>query len=472
MGFGRISNRSGIGCARSVARRAARSLVVVAAASATIAAGGTLAPGVAGAQSAASAGPAGASSLEDSVRSGLGLIANGSAFNSDAPTLAPLSVGTAPLSAASEAGGTASAAVPLLMGATLAMSLVPVGSLANSAELAGLFFGPSALTNAAGSFTGGGYPAPVPDSSINTNKLVKREKVADKSPGNLEIWTVTSATMHREVKLEVYLPGNSAAAAPVLYLLEGVDTVMPTPFRDRTAIAQRAHDENVVAIAPSGAPGANWAEWEKDDPRLGRNKWNTFLGDELPGILAAQTIADQAVGEELTLNGKYGAIGMSMGAGSALRLATNNPGQFAAVGGVSGCYSTDDDLGYQTIRLNVETRGGNLDNMWGPRGSEAWKQNDVTANAGKLSGTHVFLSAATGAIGAEDARQYGNEPAVLFSGYILEAGARECTERLSRSLDSAGVEHENFYMPTGIHNWTAFGPGMDKAFDSVIPRLR
>jgi len=446
-------------------------MVAVAAATATIAAGGALAPGVAGAQSAASSG-AGASSLEDSVRSGLGLIANGSAFNSDAPTLAPLSVGTAPLSAASEAGGTASASVPLLMGATLAMSLVPVGSLANSAQLAGLFFGPSALTNAAGSFTGGGYPAPVPDPSIDANKLIKREKGADNSPRNLEIWTVTSATMNREVELEVYLPGDSSAHAPVLYLLEGVDTVMPTPFRDRTSIARRARDENVVAIAPAGAPGANWAEWEKDDQRLGRNKWNTFLADELPRILAAQTGETPAVGDKLTLNGKYGAIGMSMGAGSALRLATNNPGRFAAVGGVSGCYSTDDDLGYQTIRLNVETRGGNLDNMWGPRGSAAWRQNDVTANAAKLSGTHVFLSAATGAIGAEDARQYGNEPAVLFSGYILEAGARECTERLSRSLDAAGVEHENFYMPTGIHNWTAFGPGMEKAFDSVIPKLR
>ena len=421
---------------------------------------------VAAAQSEVIANPSGsADAIEDGIRSSLGLIANGSAFNSNAPTLAPLSAGFDPLSATPAADGGGSATVPALVGATFLMSMIPVGSLANGGQLAALSLGADTLTKAAGSFTGGGYEAPQPNPEITETKLLDRDVQEDhKGPGRLEHWTVSSAKMQREVVLEVFLPSEDKGPAPVLYLLEGVDTVLPTPFRTRTNVAQRVEDENIIAVAPSGAPGSNWAEWIKDDPRLGRNKWDTFITEEFPSIIGAE--------EDIELNGKSGVLGLSMGAGSALRIAANHPGHFAAAGGVSGCYNATDDLGYETIRLNVETRGGNLDNMWGPRGSELWQQNHLPAHADKLAGTHVFMSAATGALGAEDIKKYGTEPGVLFSGYILEAGARECTNQMSRALDRAGVKNDTFFMPTGIHNWTAFGPGMNAAFDSMIPVLK
>lgn len=446
---------------------ATRMAVAASAVALGITAASALAPATAAAQSAASSEPGGSlQAAQDAVRSSLGLIANGSAFNSDAPTLAPLSAGSAPLSAASAAGGTGSITVPLLTGATLAMSLVPVGSLANSAQLAGLFFGPDVLTNAAGSFTGGGYTVPQPDPNIAATELLSVTPV-DIPEKNLEIWKVASASMGRTFDIEVYRPAANQGPAPVLYMLEGVDTVMPTPFRTNTDIARRARDENVIAVAPSGAPGANWAEWIEDDPRLSRNKWETFLIDEFPALLRSET---QRTG--LSPSGKYGVVGLSMGGGSALRLAANHPGFFAAAGGVSGCYGTTDDLGFETVRLNVETRGGNLANMWGPRGSEKWRENDVPAHAENLRGTKVFMSSATGAFGAEDVRLFGDNPGVLFSGNILEAGARECSNRMGRALDRAGVPYEHFQMPTGIHNWTAFGPGMAKAFDTLIPAMR
>lgn len=421
---------------------------------------------VASAQSQVVTNPSGSADvIQDGIRSSLGLIANGSAFNSNAPTLAPLSVGFDPLSVSPEGDGGGSATVPALMGATLLMSLIPVGSLANGGQLAELFLGDDVLTQAAGSFTGEGYEAPQPNPEITDTRLVRREVQEDHNgPGRLEHWTVTSASMQREVVLEVYLPSEDKGPTPVLYLLEGVDTNLPSPFRWSTNVAERVENENFIAVAPSGAPGANWAEWTEDDPRLGRNKWETFITEEFPPLLEAES--------DVTTNGKTGVLGLSMGAGSALRIAANHPGHFAAAGGVSGCYNATDDLGYETIRLNVETRGGNLGNMWGPRGSELWQQNHLPAHAEKLAGTHVFMSAATGAIGPEDARLYGSNPGVLFSGYILEAGARECTNQMSRSLDRAGVDHDTFYMPTGIHNWTAFGPGMNAAFDSVIPVLK
>lgn len=156
---------------------------------------------------------------------------------------------------------------------------------------------------------------------------------------------------------------------------------------------------------------------------------------------------------------------MSMGAGSALQLAAAAPGHYAAAAGVSGCYSTLSDLGYQT-------RGGNLDNMWGPRGSELWQQHNLPNHAEKFRGNKVFLSAATGAIGREDAAAYGDQPGLLLAGYALEAGSYECANELSHALDDAGIDHDLYLKPTGVHNWTTFTPTFDIALDSILPAMR
>ena len=414
-----------------------------------------------------SSGPAGSVEAAETIaRSSLGLIANGSLLNSDAPTLAPLSTGVAPLSTASMSGPAGSLVTPALMGSTLAMSLIPVGSLASGTQILGAILGPDAVTNSVGSLTGPGYAVPKPDPEITETKVVaKKPESSPNVRDGLEVWTVTSKTMQRKVDVEVYLPTDTSKQqdANVLYYLDGVDTLNPSGFRTLTSGPNRVRDAGVIGVAPTGAPGSNWTEWDADDPHLGRNKWDTFLTEEFPEIL------DSELGKNP--DRKYGVTGVSMGAGSALQVAAAKPGFFATAGGVSGCYSTTTDLGYETLRLSIETRGGNMTNMWGPRGSQQWQDRNLTEHPEKLAGTKVFMSAATGAIGPEDARRYGSNPGVLFSGYVLEAGTRECTNQMDAALTSAGVDHESFLMPTGVHNWSTFTPGFDKAMDYMLPEL-
>ncbi|ANI93158.1 alpha/beta hydrolase [Dietzia timorensis] len=414
-----------------------------------------------------SSGPAGSvESAETIARSSLGLIANGSLLNSDAPTLAPLSTGVAPLSTASMSGPAGSLVTPALMGSTLAMSLIPVGSLASGTQILGTLLGPDAVTRGVGSLTGPGYAVPKPNPDITETKVVRKKTESNPNVRDgLEVWTVSSAKMQREVDVEVYLPTDESKQqdANVLYYLDGVDTLNPSGFRTLTSGPNRVRDANVIGVAPTGAPGSNWTEWNQDDPHLGRNKWDTFLTEEFPQIL------DEEVGKNE--DRKYGVTGVSMGAGSALQVAAAKPGFFATAGGVSGCYSTTSDLGYETLRLSIETRGGNMTNMWGPRNAPEWQARNLPDHPEKLQGTKVFMSAATGAIGAEDAKRYGSDPGVLFSGYVLEAGTRECTNQMDSALKGAGVEHETFLMPTGVHNWSTFTPGFDKAMDYMLPEL-
>ncbi|WP_333619676.1 alpha/beta hydrolase [Dietzia sp.] len=417
----------------------------------------------------ASSGPAGSLDAASTIaKSSLGLIGNGSLFNSDAPVLAPLSAGTAPLSTASLSGPTGSLVTPALMGSTAAMSLIPVGSVASGAQILGALFGPQYVTQGVGSLTGPGYAVPAPNPAIDTTRITKVDPIQDDPnvPNRAELWTVHSKSMAREFQVEVFFPKGykDDTPAPVLYYLDGVDSLNPSGYRTLTSGPRRASEAGVISVAPVGAPGSNWTEWQSDDPRLGRNKWETFLTEEFPQLMRDEK-------SNVKPNGVFGATGVSMGAGSALQLAGSKSDFFATAGGVSGCYSTASDLGFETLRLSIETRGGNMENMWGPRGTSEWQERDLPNHPERLASTKVFMSAATGAIGAEDAKRYGSDPSVLFSGYVLEAGTRECTNQLDRSLTSAGVEHNTYFAPTGVHNWSTFTPAFDQALDYMIPNL-
>ena len=146
-----------------------------------------------------------------------------------------------------------------------------------------------------------------------------------------------------------------------------------------------------------------------------------------------------------------------MGAASALHLANRNPEMFDATAGVSGAYSTLDELGYQYIRLTVGARNGEATNMWGPRGSTAWA---------------VFLSAATGLVGSAELGYFGSNELVLLDGHVLEKGSYESTRALERALGSVpAVNLRINYMPSGIHNWPVFVSQMVPAMDHILSGL-
>jgi len=161
-----------------------------------------------------------------------------------------------------------------------------------------------------------------------------------------------------------------------------------------------------------------------------------------------------------------------MGAQAAMHLAANHPDVYDGVISLSGNYSTLDPLGYQTVRLSVETRGGTIDNMWAPRGSERWRYHDTISHPEKLRGTAVYMSAGNGVIGPEDPGEYGSERFAMWFGIVLERGVNEATKAFSRALDEAGVEHRADYGDTGLHNWATFMRYFDAGWEHIKPSLQ
>lgn len=329
---------------------------------------------------------------------------------------------------------------------------IPLGS---TAALAGSV-GSADIPLGEGSSAPVGTPRPV-DPEITETEFLRVESTFRE----YEYWLVTSAAMQREVIVEV-VRSRGEGSAPVLYLLDGVGAPETTGWRGAGDIAERMADENVHVVSPGGAYAAYWTDWEEEDPRLGYNKWETFLTEELPGLVA----------EQLETTGKSAIGGISMGGQAAMHLGATNPELYEGVMSFSGYYSTMDPLGYQTIRLTVETRGGDVDNMWGPHGSERWRENDTISHPEGLRGKAVYFSAGNGEIGPDDLATYGGDVQDLAIGLVLERGVLEGTKAFERALVREGVEHRVDYSDTGLHNWTNFMKNFDAGWAHIKPALQ
>jgi S-formylglutathione hydrolase FrmB len=215
-------------------------------------------------------------------------------------------------------------------------------------------------------------------------------------------------------------------------------------------------DDNVHVVAPTGAYASYWTDWKNDDPLLGKYKWETFLTTELPDIVKSQ----------LSTTDKSAVGGVSMGGQAAMHLAATHD-MYDAVMSFSGNYSTMDPLGYQTLRMTVETRGADVNNMWGPHGSDQWQRNDTISHVKGLDGKGVFFSAGNGVLAAEDLAVYGPKVQDMAVGMVLERGVLEGTTAFEKALTQAGVEHEAVYTPTGAHNWVNFMKNFDAGWNYI-----
>lgn len=339
--------------------------------------------------------------------------------------------------------------------ATGSSGLLPVGSTANVIGSVGSADFPIV----GGSVEEVGTPSRV-DSDISTTEFLGIDRT-DGPNGEYEYWSVQSAAMQRVVTVEV-IRSRGQGSAPVLYLLDGVGAPeYSTGWNHVAHMHERMADENVHMVNPAGAFASFYSDWQKEDPVLGNHRWETFLTEELPPI----------VDERLSTNGKSAIAGCSMGAQAAMHLAAQNEDLYDGVVALSGNYSTMDERGYQTVRLSVETRGGTLDNMWGPRGSEQWRYHDTISHAEKLRGRAVYMSAGSGVIGPEDPGEYGSNRWAMVFGIALERGSHEATKAFEKALKAADVEHAVDYLPTGLHNWATFMKGFDAGWEHIKPAL-
>lgn len=308
-----------------------------------------------------------------------------------------------------------------------------------------------------------GYPLPT-DSTIDEVDL--RDITIDHRADRLERWHIASPSMKRVVEVQVLRPADPSAPAPMLYMLDGIGgNDSSSGWINGGEVPRVFEEENVTVVMPLGAAASMYSDWEEEDPALGTMMWETFITEELAPLLEDVP--------ELNFNGHRAIGGLSMGAAGAVHLANANPGIFDGVIGISGCYSTMDQLGRTTAQLIVGSRGGDVENMWGPFGSETWWEHDVVSDPSGLQNMAVYLSAASGAVGDADRDEYKGGPFYnMIAGVVLEHGAADCTRDLQDALIAEGTDDLTVHYPdSGLHNWSNYNAQLQPGWDAIKDAL-
>ncbi|MET8653412.1 alpha/beta hydrolase [Nocardia aurea] len=282
---------------------------------------------------------------------------------------------------------------------------------------------------------------------------------ADPGPRH-ESLTVYSAAMGHDIHLDVLLPPRPRASA-VLVLLDGADAANDSGNRTsdwitKTDAAQWFSDKNITVALPVGGRGSYYTDWQRPDPVLGVNRWETFLTEELPGAMVANYAVDTT---------RTAIAGTSMGGHAALTLAARHPGEYRSVAAFSSCPSTADPRAQQSIRLTVASRGGNPDLMWGPSDDPQWRDHDPLLLAENLRGTDLLITVGAGRPDPRDS------PGDTFGGAPLEWGANMCTREFEGRLRELGIPATFAYRPTGLHAWPSWETDLHNAWPQLADSL-
>ncbi|MBF6356085.1 esterase family protein [Nocardia higoensis] len=296
---------------------------------------------------------------------------------------------------------------------------------------------------------------------------ISRAEVKDDR--NLRLY-VHSAAMDEDIIIDVQRPADASVPRPTLYLLNGAGGGEDSAsWVAKSNALDFLSDKNVNVIQPIGGKWSYYTDWIKDDPELGRNKWKTFFTEELPPLV------DGALGT----NGVNAIAGLSTSGTTVLALPIAKPGLYKAAAAYSGCAQTSDPVGAQFIKLTVETwGGGDVENMWGPEGSEEWVENDPYVNAEKLRGLDLYISTGNGLPGPYDTLDgpyalpgsYGLANQIIIGG-IIEAGTNYCTNNLKNRLDSLGIPATYNFRPNGTHSWGYWNEEFPKSWPVLAKGL-
>ena len=273
--------------------------------------------------------------------------------------------------------------------------------------------------------------------------------VRELSP-RVSLVAVYSPTMHRTISSHVLHPVGKPAGLPSFYLLGGAGGAEDgISWYHHGGVKKFFAGKRVNVVLPIGGQFSLMTDWQRRDPMLGVNQWQTFYTRELP----------TAIDKTFRTSGANALGGVSMSAGPALDLAIQAPGRYRAVAAYSGCPGTTDPLG-RLAATAIPLRGGaNPFNMWGTYDHPDWVKHDPVVNAAKLRGKTIFLSAGSGLPGPIDGGPIETIGG-LFGGNVLEAVARSCTTNMSNKLRSLGIGHRFNARPDGSHNWGLFAADM------------
>ncbi|MFE3290782.1 alpha/beta hydrolase [Rhodococcus sp. NPDC059234] len=307
------------------------------------------------------------------------------------------------------------------------------------------------------------------DPSVETTTGSKLERI-DNSGSRKVTAQVYSAAMNQTIPVEVITPADTSAPRPTLYLLNGAGGGEDrATWQQQTDVMDFFKDKNVNVVTPIGGAFSYYTDWQKDDPKLGRNKWTTFLTEELPPII------DKAFGT----TGVNSLAGISMAGTSVLNLAIAAPTLYKSVGAYSGCAETSTDAGKFYVRTVVESRGGaDATNMWGPFDGPGWKANDPVVNAEKLRGIQLYVAASTGLPGDHDNLagpgingNVGTLANQVLLGGVIEAAVDQCTHNLQNRLNGLQIPATFDYRPAGTHSWGYWQDDLHKSWPMLAASI-
>ena len=264
-------------------------------------------------------------------------------------------------------------------------------------------------------------------------------------------FTVHSAAMGKNIVMKVLRPADSSTPSPTLYLLSGVEGASDEHgWLETTDAVSFFQDKDVNVVVPYGGESSYYTDWSADDPRLGLNKWTTFLTKELPPIIDSS----------LRANGRNAIIGVSMSATSSLNLAIAAPGLYRGVGSFSGCARTSDPVGQAYVATTIADFFGNPLNMWGVPNDPKWIENDPYVNAEKLRGLALYITSNSGLPGEHDvldSPSVDSNPVTLAyhvgQGGPIEALVDNCTRQFVSRLASLGIPANVNQRAFGTHSW-------------------
>ncbi|MBB5913591.1 S-formylglutathione hydrolase FrmB [Nocardia transvalensis] len=274
---------------------------------------------------------------------------------------------------------------------------------------------------------------------------------------------VKSPAMGRTVQVQILLPADRSTPRPTLYMLDGRSASNDyNNWIERGGALNFFGDKNVNVVFTIGGPAGYYTDWQRPDPILGKNMWETFLTKELPPLV------DATFGG----NGSNAVEGVSMGAEAAMMLVMRNTKLYRGVAAHSGCYAMGSDIGQAQARAVVRTYGGEPDNMFGPQEDPDWLAHDVMVNAEGLRGETIYLSAGSGLPGVHDtAANPEYSPTSVTFGGPLEAASNACTMALADRLSRMQIPAQVNLNPVGTHSWPYWADELPRAWPTLAKAL-
>lgn len=281
--------------------------------------------------------------------------------------------------------------------------------------------------------------------------------------GTLAELSVYSPSMDKTIEVQVLTPEAKTGPRPSLYMLSGIGEEDPTNsmWLRKGEAAEFFRDKNVNVVLPLAGPGSFYADWQQDDPKLGRYKWETFLTQELPPLIDA----------EFDGNGRNGIAGLSMGAQSAMMLASRNPDLYSAVGAYSGCFASAEVLGQGSMRGIVSAFGGDANNMFGGPLDPEWAAHDVLVNAEALRGKAIYVSVGTGLPGPHEKFETAKDWDIVLVGGAIEVGSNYCTHRLDDRLRQLAIPATFDFENVGTHSWAYWVDQLPRSWPTLAAGL-